>query len=146
MSDQCSQQRIQIPAGYQNFSVFGLCFVFAIGILTLLAAFVLKKYQHKLPGRAEGQSKHEKLLSYQADSYLQLHRAAMELSRHGGWFGGHDGKTEIPFTQQAERVLTQESLVYRSGTGLSKEGPNGNGPADTKVITGSWNGTGITGV
>ena len=75
---------------------------------------------------------------------MQLHRAAMELSGHvGPWFGGHDGITEVPFTRRAERVLTQESLTYRAGGKGERKSP---GNVDAKVITGSWHGTGITGV
>ena len=149
---QCSQQRIQIPPGYQNFSVFGLCFVFIFGFLSLLFAFLLSKYHHKLPGRGQGQAKHDKLLSYQADSYLQLHRAAMELAGHGGWFGAHDGKTQVPYTKKAERVLTQQSLVYRAGPQGSQEknlkpgsmDDSDNNGVDGDGIDRSWQNTGIT--
>lgn len=120
LQTQCGQQMIQTPAGYESYNVFALVFIFVMSILTICAALFVQQYHHVLPRRKVGQRHHVKMLGWQADGMLQIHRVAMEGRGYGGWVDEKSGHEEVPYTEVGSKRIPPPSMDFRNDDRVSK--------------------------
>jgi len=70
---QCYRQRRLLPPGYQSYSVFGLAFTAAVGVISILLAIIIRvNHESILPHRMPGGRNRHRYLSYVADGQLQV--------------------------------------------------------------------------
>ncbi|KAH8886884.1 hypothetical protein GQ53DRAFT_874475 [Thozetella sp. PMI_491] len=102
----CHSQMI-LSTDYTSFSVFGLCFIFASGVLIIIVSFVLEPILGYLERRHKYKS--YELLEWQTGETLQLQRLGYQGLGTSTWSHGTDS---IPLTKAGEIL---ESLALHQG-------------------------------
>ncbi|KAH7316858.1 hypothetical protein B0I35DRAFT_512717 [Stachybotrys elegans] len=104
--DHCGSQII-LSTAYTSFSMFGLVFLFVLGMLIITIATMLEPMALFLEKHFHTLSKYS-TLEWRADYALHLHRMAHELSGSSGW---KLGLFDIPTTSNRQLLTTLEEEV-----------------------------------
>jgi hypothetical protein len=116
-SDMCSNQKI-LSTAYGSFSVFGLLFIYIVGLALVAISLTLEpwlRWWHQRRGRRSPSSADEMVSTYQdiewtANNTMQLQRLAYESAGIGEWTRcNHD----IPITTKVETTLCALDLGTR---------------------------------
>ena len=105
---QCHQQRVAATQTHQNYSFFAIALIAIMSVLTPVVSHSLPYLKHFLPAcHPNG----HRLVGWQAEGLLQLHRMAMEGAGYIGW---EKQSADIPRTEKATTRLPQAHMDWSS--------------------------------
>ena len=109
----CDAQRVRVGQDFNNVSVFGLVFVFAMGGFIITLSLFLEAIVGVLARAAKSAAMAKALESWFRDDVLQIQRLAYQGQSPWDWTGTKDGDVPIPEASALLGPLSGEKALMK---------------------------------